>query len=42
MDRFEMAGVADVSRVLGMNSTINQEDYTEKVTERFGMKPSRL
>ena len=46
MDRFETAGLGDVSKVLGMNVTrdrengtitIDQKDYTENVLERYGI-----
>ena len=47
MDRSEMTGMGDVSRVLGMNVTrdreketitINQKDYTEDIVQRYGMR----
>ena len=47
MDRFEMTGMGDVSRVLGMNVTrdreegnitINQKDYTGTIVQRYGMR----
>ena len=46
MDRFEMTGIGDVSKVLGMivtrdredgTITINQKDYTEDIVQRYGM-----
>ena len=47
MDRFEMTDMGDVSRSLGVNVTrdcdegaitINQEDYTEDIVQRYGMR----
>ena len=47
MDRFEMADMGDVSRVLGMNVTrdreegiimINQKEYTEDIVQRYEMR----
>ena len=47
MNRFKMTDMDDVSRVLGMNFTrddeegtitINQKDYTEDIVQRYGMR----
>ena len=46
MDRFEMTGLGDMSKMLGMNVTrdrengtvtIDQKDYTEDILQRYGM-----
>ena len=51
MDRFEMTGMGDVSRVLGMNVTryckkgtitIDQKDYAEEIVKRICMKGCNL
>ena len=47
LNRFEMTGMSDTSRVLAMNVTcdrgeetitINQKDYTEDIVQRYGMQ----
>ena len=47
MGRFEMPGIGNVSRTLGMNinqkrekgaTTISQRDYTKDVVQRYGIK----
>ena len=50
IDRFEMTDMGDVSRVLGMKITrgreertitINQNDYTEDIVQRYGTATPR-